>query len=347
MKDFAAEIRAHLDVEHFLSQAQLMLDVQETNMEQILDSMLHHLLDKEETSAAFQDATKVLFTDSSGIVTWCLSFILVTHLCHNFIYFIYFIAVCYVHSLQKQLKIYLEEITTIKVAFIVCRVLWTCILYDNFINFQQAFDSVWQKFPVILRCFGIPEELFTLLEDIYSIYRDCSQNSQGLSGLPSLLESNRAAVCLRSLFLLTDRMNCLHRMLKVSRRDIAAVLLKLGGRVCLLKLITEVLWKRRVGWFGHGSWMKYQPFACHGYAVQHVRFQKQRMTIQAVYRQHTERLGMVKYQCEWNKLHCQRQMSHLDPFITSTTYRSAGGYAYICHILKCLSVLRMHEYEDV
>lgn len=69
MKDFAAEIRAHLDVEHFLSQAQLMLDVQETNMEQILDSMLHHLLDKEETSAAFQDATKVLFTDSSGIVT--------------------------------------------------------------------------------------------------------------------------------------------------------------------------------------------------------------------------------------------------------------------------------------
>lgn len=69
MKDFAAEIRAHLDVENFLSQAQLMLDVQETNMEQILDSMLHHLLDKEETSAAFQDATKVLFTDSSGIIT--------------------------------------------------------------------------------------------------------------------------------------------------------------------------------------------------------------------------------------------------------------------------------------
>ena len=69
MKDFAAEIRAHLDVEHFLSQAQLMLDVQETNMEQILDAMLHHLLDKEETTIAFQEAMKVLFTDSSGLVT--------------------------------------------------------------------------------------------------------------------------------------------------------------------------------------------------------------------------------------------------------------------------------------
>jgi len=66
MKDFAAEIRAHLDVEQFLSQAQLMLDVQETDMELILDTMLHHLLDKEEQAGAFQEAMKVLFTDSSG-----------------------------------------------------------------------------------------------------------------------------------------------------------------------------------------------------------------------------------------------------------------------------------------
>jgi len=39
MKDFAAEIRAHLDVEHFLSQAQLMLDLPETSMEQILNGL--------------------------------------------------------------------------------------------------------------------------------------------------------------------------------------------------------------------------------------------------------------------------------------------------------------------
>lgn len=70
MKDFAAEIRAHLDVEHFLSQAQLMLDVQETNMEDIMDCMLHHLLDNEEAPAAFVEAKKVLFTHDSG---WFLS----------------------------------------------------------------------------------------------------------------------------------------------------------------------------------------------------------------------------------------------------------------------------------
>jgi len=48
MKDFAAEIRAHLDVEQFLSQAQLMLDVHETNVESIMDAMLHHLLDTDD-----------------------------------------------------------------------------------------------------------------------------------------------------------------------------------------------------------------------------------------------------------------------------------------------------------
>jgi len=66
MKDFAAEIRAHLDVEHFLGQAQLMLDIPETNMEQILDRMLHNLLDREEPPAAFVEASKVLFTHRSG-----------------------------------------------------------------------------------------------------------------------------------------------------------------------------------------------------------------------------------------------------------------------------------------
>jgi len=74
MKDFSAEIRAHLDVEHFLSQAQLMLDLPETNAEQILDRMLHHLLDSEETPAAFQEASKVLFTHKSGqLALTCLN----------------------------------------------------------------------------------------------------------------------------------------------------------------------------------------------------------------------------------------------------------------------------------
>jgi len=73
MKDFSAEIRAHLDVEQFLSQAQLMLDLPETNAEQILDRMLHHLLDSEENPAAFQEASKVLFTHKSGQLIYILS----------------------------------------------------------------------------------------------------------------------------------------------------------------------------------------------------------------------------------------------------------------------------------
>jgi len=68
MKDFAAEIRAHLDVEQFLSQAQLLLDVHETNVEKILDNMLHHLLDKDEPiDVAFNEAKKVIFTHDSGM----------------------------------------------------------------------------------------------------------------------------------------------------------------------------------------------------------------------------------------------------------------------------------------
>ena len=67
MKDFAAEIRAHLDVEHFLSQAQLMLDWPlETTAEQVLERMLHHLLDSDEPPAAYHDVSKVLFTHKSG-----------------------------------------------------------------------------------------------------------------------------------------------------------------------------------------------------------------------------------------------------------------------------------------
>lgn len=42
-------------------------------------------------------------------------------------------------------------------------------LYNNFIDFRQAFDSVWQEgLWQVLRNFGIPEELVELLEDLYS-----------------------------------------------------------------------------------------------------------------------------------------------------------------------------------
>jgi len=42
-------------------------------------------------------------------------------------------------------------------------------LYNNFIDFKQAFGSVWQKgLWQVLRNYGIPEELVVLLENLYS-----------------------------------------------------------------------------------------------------------------------------------------------------------------------------------
>src|SRR6218665_1184231 len=42
-------------------------------------------------------------------------------------------------------------------------------LYNNFIDFRQAFDSVWQQgLWQVLRNYGIPEELVELLKDMYS-----------------------------------------------------------------------------------------------------------------------------------------------------------------------------------
>jgi len=55
-----------MDVENFLNQAQLILDLQATSLEDIMDCMLHHLLDREECPAAFAEAKKLLFTQDSG-----------------------------------------------------------------------------------------------------------------------------------------------------------------------------------------------------------------------------------------------------------------------------------------
>lgn len=69
MKDFAAEIRASVDVENFLQGAQLMLDMQESNMEDIVEAMLHHLLKDEEPTVTVEDASRAVFThDSSRII---------------------------------------------------------------------------------------------------------------------------------------------------------------------------------------------------------------------------------------------------------------------------------------
>ena len=65
-KDFASEVRATLDVENFIERARLALDIHETTLDSIFDSMLHNLLDRDEPECAVSDAKRALFTQDSG-----------------------------------------------------------------------------------------------------------------------------------------------------------------------------------------------------------------------------------------------------------------------------------------
>ena len=67
MKDFAAEIRASMDVENFLHQAHLILDMGENNMDSIIDRLLSHIVEHEDNPTNIvEEAKKSLFTHDSG-----------------------------------------------------------------------------------------------------------------------------------------------------------------------------------------------------------------------------------------------------------------------------------------
>ncbi|XP_074593858.1 solute carrier family 4 member 11-like isoform X2 [Brevipalpus obovatus] len=65
MKDFGAEVRASMDVDQFLQQAVLLLDVQETSLEGIVDKMVKKVLDMKEPQATLKEAKVALFTHES------------------------------------------------------------------------------------------------------------------------------------------------------------------------------------------------------------------------------------------------------------------------------------------
>ena len=68
MKDFGAEVRALRDVESFLDSTLLILDLQKSNLHDILSAMLHKLKasnDAEDFSVA--DAMEALLTQDSGM----------------------------------------------------------------------------------------------------------------------------------------------------------------------------------------------------------------------------------------------------------------------------------------
>lgn len=66
MKDFGAEVRASMDVDQFLQQAVLLLDVNETSLEGIVDKIVNKVLDGREPLASLKEAKTVLFTHESG-----------------------------------------------------------------------------------------------------------------------------------------------------------------------------------------------------------------------------------------------------------------------------------------
>ena len=67
-KDFTRENRGLADVESFTKQAQVLLDVHETNLERILDRMVGAALEKEppSTSLTAEDAKQEIFTHDRG-----------------------------------------------------------------------------------------------------------------------------------------------------------------------------------------------------------------------------------------------------------------------------------------
>jgi len=68
MKDFGSEVRASLDIAHFLQSAIIMLDVQETTVDGILDQLLNKVLLEAEPACSIEEAKSILFTtDAAGV----------------------------------------------------------------------------------------------------------------------------------------------------------------------------------------------------------------------------------------------------------------------------------------
>lgn len=66
MKDFGSEVRASLDIAHFLQSAALVLDESEVSLEGITDLLLRKLLDDDEPLVTIQEAKSILFTHDTA-----------------------------------------------------------------------------------------------------------------------------------------------------------------------------------------------------------------------------------------------------------------------------------------
>ena len=69
-----AEVRAYMDVEQFINQAQLLLDIPDTNLAAIIDHMLAFMVHKGNASWTVTEAKQELFThDSGNEVIWSVN----------------------------------------------------------------------------------------------------------------------------------------------------------------------------------------------------------------------------------------------------------------------------------
>ena len=66
MKDFGSEVRASLDIAHFLQTAVLLLDVQDTTLDGVTDLLLDKLLEQDEPMCSKTEAKSILFTTDTG-----------------------------------------------------------------------------------------------------------------------------------------------------------------------------------------------------------------------------------------------------------------------------------------
>ncbi|KAA0204065.1 hypothetical protein HAZT_HAZT009416 [Hyalella azteca] len=68
MKDFGSEVRASLDIAHFLQSAVLQLDVQDTTLDGITDLLLSRVLgeNSDEPTCSMAEAKSILFTTDTG-----------------------------------------------------------------------------------------------------------------------------------------------------------------------------------------------------------------------------------------------------------------------------------------
>ncbi|XP_042221007.1 uncharacterized protein LOC121865555 [Homarus americanus] len=79
MKDFGSEVRASMDIAHFLSQATLALDIVETSLEGICDMLLTKLLEQDEPLCSVAEAKSILFTHDTCEYSYPCSMMRGTH----------------------------------------------------------------------------------------------------------------------------------------------------------------------------------------------------------------------------------------------------------------------------